>query len=94
MDDWFNSREWGTFDTKLNMKIRIVSTTASLTLLLILAWPQTECAQSTTINLPPLNGFQPLVIFGATDEEWGGSDFTNLEDSRCLICGSCTSPGR
>src|SRR5678816_2956368 len=34
------------------MKLRIVLTTASLTLLLILARPQTEWAQSTTINAP------------------------------------------
>jgi tetratricopeptide (TPR) repeat protein len=40
---WDSSRE-------PNMKIRIVLTTASLTLLLILALPQAESAQSTTIN--------------------------------------------
>ena len=34
------------------MKLRIVLTTAALTLLLILARPQTEWAQSTTINAP------------------------------------------
>src|SRR4030095_8257112 len=33
-------------------------------------------AQTTTIDLPPLNGFQPLVIVGMTDEQWGAGDFT------------------
>ena len=33
-------------------------------------------AQTNTIDLPPLNGFQPLVIVGMTDEQWGAGDFT------------------
>ena len=27
-------------------------------------------AQDLTLNLPPLNGFQPLVVFGLTDEQY------------------------
>src|SRR4051812_14290458 len=33
-------------------------------------------AQVTSITLPPLNGFQPLVIMGVTNEQFGtSSDF-------------------
>src|SRR5436305_539072 len=41
----------------------------------LLCAPAARGQQNTPINLPPLNGFQPLVVFGMSDEEWGGSDF-------------------
>src|SRR3954469_8204657 len=34
-------------------------------------------AQVTSITLPPLNGFQPLVIMGVTDEQFGASSDFN-----------------
>src|SRR5262245_45532011 len=37
--------------------------------------PRVASAQDFTYNLPPINGFQPLVVFGMTDEQVDGASF-------------------
>jgi hypothetical protein len=45
-------------------------------------------AQTQTLNLPPLNGFQPLVVIGLTDEQVPGSTFDSFAKTSDVMGGN------